>query len=88
MWLTNLMAVPFSSLSYRGDVAWTRMEVSRMRTEGANDGRSQGWTDRAEDGHSQRWEGLGDAKSHGRTKVVTGGAEGWLKQEVDKPRSG
>ena len=82
------MAVPFSSVSYRYDVGWTRMEVSHMRTEGANDERGRGWTDGAEDGQSQRWEGVGDAEIHSRIEVVTGGAEGWLKQEVDKPRSG
>ena len=49
MWLTNLMAVPVFSISYRGDVAWTRMEVSRMRTDEAKDKRNQGWTDGAED---------------------------------------
>ena len=59
-----------------------------MRTEGAKDKRSRGWTDGAKDGQSQRWEGVGDAKSHGWTEVVTGGAEGWLNQEVDKTKSG
>ena len=67
MWLPNLMAIPFSSVSYRGDVAWTRMEVSRMRTEGAKDKRIGGWTDGAEDGQSQRLKGVGDVKSHDRT---------------------
>ena len=43
------MAVPVFSISYRGDVAWTRMEVSRTRTDEAKDKRNQGWTDRAED---------------------------------------
>ena len=79
---------PLFSVSYRDDDAWTRMKVSRMRTEGAKDKRSRGWTDGAEDGQSQKWERVRDTESHGQTEVVTGGAEGWLRQEVDKPMSG
>ena len=59
-----------------------------MRTEGAKDKRNRGWMDGADDGQSQRQDGVGNAKSHDWTEVVMGGAEEWLKQEVDKPRSG
>ena len=67
MWITNLMAVPFSSVSYRGDVVWMRVKASSMMMEGAKDEQSRRWTDGDEDGQSQKWEGVGDAKSHVRT---------------------